>query len=111
MTPTPLAAAALLVAAISALVLPVEVAIALLVLVVAITIVDATIARAKVRVRRSVPRALSRAVPARLTVTTDALQPRRVLVRQAKPADVSIDAPVGVGGIETEIVAHRRGEA
>lgn len=111
MTPTPLAAVALLVAAISALVLPIEAAIALLVVVVIVTVLDASIARSKVRVRRAVPRALSRAVPARLTVTTDALQPKRIKVRQARPADVTIAAPVGTGKIETTIVAHRRGEA
>jgi uncharacterized protein (DUF58 family) len=110
-TPTPRAAYALAIVALVALFVPVELAIALLVLVVVLTIVDLVYARTKVRVRRSMPRALSRGVPAHLSITSDAPRPRQVRVRQANPADVTIAEPVGTGVIDTTVVAHRRGEA
>jgi uncharacterized protein (DUF58 family) len=109
-TPTPRAAYALLAAALVALALPV-VAITLVALIVMATVADIAIAHHRLRVRRSVPRTLARGVAAHLRVETDAPEPRRVEIRQARPADVAIDPPVATGALDARLIAHRRGEA
>ncbi len=58
------------------------------------------------------PRTLSRGVPARLLVETDADATDRIEIRQARPADVDIDPSIGGGGaLDAQLVAHRRGAA
>lgn len=111
MTPTPRAAYALLAIAVVALAVPAAVSLALVAVVVIATVVDIAIARHRLRVRRTVPRTLSRGVPARLLVETDADRPGRIEVRQAQPADVRIEPSVGRGVLDATVVAHRRGAA
>ncbi len=111
MTPTPRAAYALLAVGIVALAVPAAVSITLLALVVVATIVDAVIAHHRLRVRRTVPRTLSRGVAARLLVETDAEATGRIEIRQARPADVDIEPSVGAGALDAQVIAHRRGTA
>ena len=111
MTPTPRAAYALLAIALVALVVPAAVSLALVAVVVIATIVDVAIAHHRIRVRRTVPRTLSRGVAARLLVETDSEAPERVEVRQAQPADVEIEPPTAWGALDARLIAHRRGEA
>src|SRR5262245_32367307 len=110
MTPTARAAYALVVVALLALVVPVAVTIALGVLLVGGVIVDLVVARRRLRARRTMPRVLARGVPAALTVETDAPHPERVEIRQAQPADVTVEPGVGAGRLDARVVAHRRGE-
>jgi len=110
MTPTARAAYALIVVALLALLVPVAVTIALGVLLAGGVIVDLVVARRRLRARRTMPRVLARGVPASLTVETDAPHPERVEIRQAQPADVTVEPAVGAGRLDACVVAHRRGE-
>lgn len=111
MTPTARAAYAVLVVALVALVVPGAVSLTLLAALVIATIVDVGIAHHRLRVRRTVPRTLARGVPAALSVETDSQTPGRIEIRQAQPADVSVEPSVGAGTLAARVVAHRRGEA
>lgn len=111
MTPTPRVAYALLAVSLIALVVPGAVSFALVAVVVVATGVDGAIARRRLRVRRTVPRTLSRGVAARLLVETDAAEPGRIEIRQARAADVEIEPSVGHGELDARLVAHRRGTA
>src|ERR1700754_1482606 len=73
------------------------------------TIGDAVAARAPVVVERRVPARLARGVPARLTVTVEGAGARRVEVRQPRGPDVDVAPGSGLGGLDAEIVARRRG--
>jgi uncharacterized protein (DUF58 family) len=73
------------------------------------TIVDARAARQPITVERRVPGRLARGVPARLVVTVDGAGARRVEVRQPRMPDVGVEPGTGAGGLDAEIVAHRRG--
>ena len=110
MTPTPRVALAFVAVALVALFVSATLALVLAAAVVAATAVDVVLARPRLRVRRTVPRTLSRAVPARLTITTGAVRPDHVQVRQAQPADVTVEPSIATGGLDAQIVAHRRGE-
>jgi uncharacterized protein (DUF58 family) len=110
-TPTPRAAYALLAVALVALAVPAFVSLTLVAIVAIATIFDISVAHHTLRVRRTVARTLSRGVPTRLLVETDADRPGRVEIRQAQPADVVIEPPVGSGTLDARLVAHRRGEA
>ncbi|HEU5149771.1 MAG TPA: DUF58 domain-containing protein [Iamia sp.] len=95
--------------ALALLVVPWEVgALGAVVLAVA-TVVDALAARAPVTVEREVPARLARGVPARLTVTVEGAGARRVEVRQPRVPDVDVEPGTGVGGLDAEVVARRRG--
>jgi uncharacterized protein (DUF58 family) len=111
MTPTPRAAYVLLAVALIALAVPAAVSIGLVVVVVIATIIDVVVARRRLRVRRTVPRTLSRGVAARLRVETDAAVTSRIEIRQAQPADVEIEPSVGRGELDASVIAHRRGPA
>jgi uncharacterized protein (DUF58 family) len=110
MTTTARTAVALLAIAIVALVASTSLAILLAGVVVALTITDWAFASARLRVRRAVPRVLSRGRPAALTVTTDASEPKRIDLRQAQPADLVVEPPVGRGHLDATVTAYRRGE-
>jgi uncharacterized protein (DUF58 family) len=107
MTPTARAGYALMVVAIVALVVPPIVTAVLACAVAAGVIIDLVVARAKVRVRRTMPRVLARGVPAMLVVETEEPDAE---VRQAQPPDVSITPSVGQGTLDARVVAHRRGQ-
>ncbi len=111
MTPTPRAAYALLAVAIIALAVPAFVSLSLVAIIALATIFDIVVAHHVLRVRRTMPRTLSRGVAARLLVDTDAEDPGRIEIRQAQPADVEIRPSVGHGVLEAQVIAHRRGEA
>jgi uncharacterized protein (DUF58 family) len=111
MTPTPRAAYALLAVALIALVVPAVVSFGLVALIVVGTIADVAIAHHRLRVRRTIPRTLSRGVAAPLLVETDAAAPRRIEIRQAQPADVEVEPSVGRGTLDAHVIAHRRGVA
>jgi uncharacterized protein (DUF58 family) len=111
MTPAPRAAYALLGVAVLALFVPAPVSITLALILVVAAAVDAVLARPTLLVRRIVPRTLARAVPAELTVTTDADAPDRVEIRQAQPPDVVVQPSTAVGKIDGRLIAYRRGEA
>jgi uncharacterized protein (DUF58 family) len=111
MTPTPRAAYALLAVAFVALAVPAAVSFALVGVVAIATMVDVALAHHRLKVRRTVPRTLSRGVPIDLRVETDSETPRRVEIRQAQPADVEIDPPIGRGSLDARLIAHRRGAA
>jgi uncharacterized protein (DUF58 family) len=111
MTPTPRAAYALLAVALVALAVPGAVAWGLVAVVVIATIVDVVVAHHRLRVRRTVPRTLSRGVAARLFVESDAAVPARVEIRQARPSDIEIEPAIGRGVLDAQVVAHRRGAA
>ena len=82
-------------------------------IVVVATIVDVAVAHHRLRVRRTVPRTLSRGVAARLLVETDADAPDRIEIRQARPADVEIEPSVGRGALDAQVgrAPARRGRA
>jgi uncharacterized protein (DUF58 family) len=110
-TPTPRAAYAVLAIAILALAVPASVSISLVALVAVATIVDIAVAHHRLRVRRTVPRTLSRGVATNLRIETDAAVPGRIEIRQARPADVEIEPSVGTGTLDARVIAHRRGQA
>jgi uncharacterized protein (DUF58 family) len=109
MTPTARTGLALLALSIVALLVPAPVTIVLAIALGAAAVVDATLARPKLRVRRTLPRVLARGVPTTLVVETDAPAPGRVEVRQAQPPDVSVEPSIGRGRLDAGVVAHRRG--
>ena len=114
MTPTPRAAYALLAVALLALAVPAAVVARSGRVVVVATIVDVVLAHHRLRVRRTMPRTLSRGVAAPLLVETDAAAPGRVEIRQAQPADVEIEPSVGRGALDAHVdraPAGRRGAA
>jgi uncharacterized protein (DUF58 family) len=111
MTPTPRAAYAVLAVAVVALAVPAYVSFSLVALVALAIVVDLAIAHQRLRVRRTVPRTLSRGIATHLRVETDARTPGRIEIRQARPADVEIEPSIATGTLDARITAHRRGEA
>ena len=109
MSPTPRAALALALVAVSALVLPGIVVAAAAVAVVVATALDATGARHPPEIARALPASLARGRPERLEVSTAARPAVHVDVRQAAPPDVSVTPAEGRAGLDSEIVARRRG--
>jgi len=109
MSPTPRAALLLAVAAASALVLPVGLAVVLAALVVLASVADALAARRAPELERALPSILARTVPGPLTVEIKGGAPGAVRVRQASPADVTIEPPESPGDLDATITASRRG--
>jgi len=109
-TPTARAGYALVVIGFIALLVPVPVTISLAAGLAIATVLDVTLARAKLRVRRTLPRVFARGVRAAMMVETNAAEPDRVELRQAQPPDVSIEPSVGRGRLAAGVLAHRRGE-
>jgi uncharacterized protein (DUF58 family) len=109
MSPAPRAAIVLLVVGIAALAIPRALAIMLAIAVIVLTALDMVLARRRPRVRRTVPTALARGVPAALVIATNPDVGTRVDLRQAQPPDFTIEPATGRGQIDARVVAHRRG--
>jgi uncharacterized protein (DUF58 family) len=109
MSPSPRAAIALVVVGLSALLLPGAVSITLAISLVVLTVIDMVLARRRPRIRRNLPTALARGIPAALSITSDSGDHARIDLRQAQPPDFTIDPPTGRGDIDARLVAHRRG--
>lgn len=107
MSPTVLTAALLAAAGVAALVLPPILPILAVVAVIAAAGVDAFFARRPAHVSRRVPELLSRGVPERYEARTDV--GADLTVRQPTPADIRLERNRGEGGLDTRIVAERRG--
>lgn len=107
MSPTALTAALLAAAGIAALVLPPLLPILAAVAVIGAAAGDALLARRGVRVVRRVPELLSRGVPERYEARAE--PSGDLVVRQPTPADIRLEESAGEGGLETRIVADRRG--
>jgi uncharacterized protein (DUF58 family) len=110
MTPTARAAYALLVLVGVALLVPVAVTVLLVVVLVVAVAADITLARGRLKIRRTLPRVLARGVRARVTIETNAKTSDAVEIRQPQPPDVSVTPNIGPGRLDAEILARRRGE-
>ena len=109
MSPTPRAAALLALIAALALVLGPVVAVVLAAALAGALLTDARAARRPARARRRVPAIVARGVPATLAIEVPGADGRRVLVRQARPADVRLEPQEAVGALDATLVARRRG--
>ena len=109
MSPSPRAAAALAVVAALALALGPVVAAVLTAALAGAALADVRIARRPPKARRSVPRIVARGVPAKLAIELPDADARQVLVRQARPLDIELESQEGAGGLQTQLVARRRG--
>jgi uncharacterized protein (DUF58 family) len=109
MIPTSRAAIALGAAAVLTAIAGVPVGLAAVAVVAAATAIDAYQSRPRPRIVRHLGRIVPRGHPVRLRVQVEASGPGRVDVRQALPPDLTADEPIGHGGIDTTLVAHRRG--
>ena len=109
MSPTPRAALVLAVIAVAALVLPAAaVGVAALVLAGAV-IADARAVRRRPELRRQLPDALARGVPAQLEVEAQVTAGGSVRVRQPSVPDVEIEPREGDHGLAATVVGRRRG--
>ncbi len=109
MIPTGRAAVLLGAAALLALVVSPTLGVAVAIGVVAAAFVDAARSRVRPQVDRSHPRIVPRGQPVPLTIRTATAPGRTVTVRQPLPPDLTADPSVGIGGLATTVVAHRRG--
>jgi uncharacterized protein (DUF58 family) len=107
-SPTPLAAALVALAALAATLIPVPAAITGMAAVLLASAVDAWMVRRAPSVRRTVPPILSRGVAAPLTVTLDG-PARPVRLHQPVGPHLEVTPPTGIGSLQAEIVARRRG--
>ena len=109
MSPTPRAAVALAVLALTALVLPLGlVAVAAVALLAAVAF-DAWTVRAQPTVRRGVPQIISRGSPVRLAIAAAVPAAHAVALRQATPAGVALTPSAGTDAIDGELIATDRG--
>jgi uncharacterized protein (DUF58 family) len=108
-TPTPLTAAALAVAALLALVLPWQVSALLMLAIATAAVVDALLVRRAPALVQDVPAVLYRGAPARLTVVPARERIGRLRVRQPAPADVDVEPAEASGGLDARVIARRRG--
>ena len=95
-------------AAVSALVIPPPMAAILAVCLLAASMVDAWMARSVPELERRFPRTLARGIPADLTVRALATN-ARLTIRQATPADLSLEPAESDDSLDARLVAHRRG--
>ncbi|WCO68580.1 DUF58 domain-containing protein [Iamia majanohamensis] len=109
MSPSPRAVVLAVALALALLVVPWPLVLVAAVAALAATTVDAVAARAPLRVRRTVPARLARGVPAGLSVLVEGAGARRVRVRQPRLPDLWCEPAEGDGGLDAEVVAHRRG--
>ena len=107
MTPTPRAAALLALCAAAAIVAGWKLAAVLATALAAVAAVDALRARRAPELERELPPVVPRGVPSRLTVRVRA--GGAVRVRQALPADVTLEPQEGGDAFAGELVARRRG--
>ena len=109
MSPTPRTAGLVAAAATTVLILPIGITMLVVLAVLAGAAVDARIARHTPTTARSLPRILSRGIPSPFTVKAASGNTSSVAIRQAVPADVSIDPGEGRDRLQGQIVARRRG--
>jgi uncharacterized protein (DUF58 family) len=88
---------------------PIGLVYAAFVVVVVAATVDAVSSRRHPTATRRLPDVISRGVPADLSVDVQGPQTARCRVRQPVPPDVHVDPPVGRRGLDTRLVAERRG--
>jgi uncharacterized protein (DUF58 family) len=108
-SPTPRAAVALAVVALTALVLPLGLVAVLAALLVAMIAFDAWSVRATPAVERTLPQVLSRGVPVRFAVRAAVPGARGVTLRQTAPATLELTRSEGEDEFEAELVARVRG--
>src|ERR687891_1364167 len=109
MSLTPRAAMLLGSCALAALLIPAELAGLAILAIVVVALVDAWVVRGSLQIRRRVPRVVSRGVPSDFSITTGPTRAGRVRLRQATPADITIDFPEADGELRARITAQRRG--
>jgi uncharacterized protein (DUF58 family) len=98
-----------LAAALSPLVVPVPLAVVGLALVAVAVAVDASRCRNPPEVSRPLPALIARGVPTSLHIDVSAPAPHRVEVRQPISADLRVEPAVARRGLDTRLVALRRG--
>jgi uncharacterized protein (DUF58 family) len=108
-SPTPRAALALAVVAISALVVPLAVAGLAAVALAAAVVIDALAVRRPPALRRTLPEVLARGVPSRLAVHAEAHGGGSVRVRQPSVPDIEVEPREGDADLIATIVGRRRG--
>jgi uncharacterized protein (DUF58 family) len=109
MSPTPRAALALAVIALSALVVPPWVAGLAALALVGATVTDALFVRARPGIERRAPEILSRGVAEPLEVHARSPAARAVTVRQATPPDIGLDPAESAAPLRADATAMRRG--
>ena len=109
MSPTPRFAAVLGAVALTALAIPVPLAALGLLAVAVAAVVDALAVRRPPELARTVPRFLSRGVPAPLRIELVRPVAGHLRVRQPAPPDLVLRPPESGGGLEATVVALRRG--
>ncbi|HEX8743634.1 MAG TPA: DUF58 domain-containing protein [Thermoleophilaceae bacterium] len=109
MAPTPRAALALALAALSVLALPVWIAALLVVAVAGATVVDALVVRGTPALERTHPSILARGVPAPLELELGTLAAGAARVRQPVPPDVQLDPREDDWGLAGTLTPLRRG--
>lgn len=109
MSLTPRAATLLGSCALAVLLIPAELAGLAILAIVVVALVDAWVVRGSLQIRRRVPRVVSRGVPSDFSITTGPTRAGRVRLRQATPADITIDVPEADGELRARITAQRRG--
>ncbi len=109
MIPTGRAAILLGGASLVALVVSPTIGVALAIGVVAATVVDVVQSRRTPKVARSHPRIVPRGQAVALTVEVDAASRRAVTIRQPLPPDLTAEPSIGIGRLDTTLLAHRRG--
>jgi uncharacterized protein (DUF58 family) len=109
MIPTARAAIAFGAAAVLTAIAGVTIGLTAVLVVVAATVTDAVWSRRPPRIVRRLDRVVPRGYPVRLRVEVDGSDRGRIDVRQALPPDLTAERPIGRGGIDTSLIAHRRG--
>jgi uncharacterized protein (DUF58 family) len=108
-SPTPLAAGLVALAALASTLVPVPVAAAAMAVVLVASFVDAWVVRRPPSVRRTVPPILSRGVAASLTLDLDGDEAGSVSIHQPAGPHLEVTPGTGAGSLRAEIVARRRG--
>ena len=95
--------------ALTAIVVPIGVAAVLLVVCLAATVLDALAVRRAPQIERSVPRVLSRGVPAPLMLELAGRPPGRATLRQPALPDVAVEPAEAEARLDALVVGRRRG--
>ena len=99
----------IIVSAFSALILPWQVAGLLMLLVLVAAIADALQVRTPPTIERSAPQIMSRGVPSELTCRVLSGSPRMLVKQPVGDADLLVGDQVGERGLESAMLAKRRG--
>lgn len=109
MSPTPRAAFLLALIAVSAVMLSPAVAGLAAAAVLGAIVADAWSVRKRTTVTRRAPMLLSRGVPGELQISASSDRSTSITLRQATPADVSLEMGEGEGSVDSSVTAYRRG--